>query len=239
MQVSDESERGDDMKLSDRTVPAWLKEIVHFVAKQHHIKQTVDQLPKMISSMEATIAGQNQIIRGLNQGVGTLGRMFQDLLQTSQLLENASKEQKLLSERHYQEHVIDPLVRSVVPLVHLVDEARQNSSPDEGGSNHPTVLDAVHKGIQEFLFNYGLELFQSKQGAAFDRQSMLPIQIESTNVKNLDFTVARSLRCGARRDQRILRPEDVVVYRFEAQAARTAVAAAVVNKNESFSTKGE
>ena len=72
-------------------------EMIHFLAREYRIKQGLDQLQRMIGSIDETIARQRPSI----QCARTLSRKLQDFLRTCQLLDNLRKEQALLSERLY------------------------------------------------------------------------------------------------------------------------------------------
>ena len=134
------------------------------------------------------------------------------------LLDNASRERQILSEEHYQDHIIQPMVRSLFAIFDFVNDVRNGSTgrSNNGEMCRKELADSVLIQLCQFLSAYEIELIQHKAGAKFDPRQMRPVKKISTDDKGLDNRVAKSLRTGFRgqQQQRLLRPESVVLYEY-------------------------
>jgi len=139
-------------------------------------------------------------------------RMLQDLLDRQNLLEEASRQQQLLSQEHYEQHVIEPLTRQLCSILDLC----KTELDDENASSYQS-LQAIHQQVLELLAVYGCEPLQSQAGQAFDPATMRPLEWHQTGWLERDRQVAESLQMGFRRGKRILRFESVALYRARSQ----------------------
>ena len=128
------------------------------------------------------------------------------------LLENASRANQCLTNEHYSQHIIEPMACSLFAIIDLIEDA-QSSSPYQSGNE---LGDAIKTQLLQFLTGYGIEVIRHKEGCEFDRKLMNPVNTVSTQDKNLDGRVAKSLLSGFRwKDQKLLRAESVSLYKFE------------------------
>jgi len=133
------------------------------------------------------------------------------------LLENAGQERQLLTEEYYRKHVIQPMVRSLLPVFDFVNDSQNGKAgPNNNGElSIQKLADSVLAQLCQFLSAYEIELVQNKGGTEFDPHAMKPTQEVSTYDKRLNNRVAKSLRIGFKdRQQRLLRPESVALYKY-------------------------
>ena len=203
-------------------VPRWLLELARFVGGVTATQQEIEEIGTTVAQVNEAVRALGQRVRVMGEDIGELSAAVEDLTKASQCLERASEQQALLGERHYEEHVIDPLVSTVVSLIYLMDEcqADESDTPESIADQFREVNQAVRGGLEQLLAAYGVALFRSKPNTEFDRRTMRAAQTEVTNDKGLDHRVAQSLRCGVRRGERILRCEVVTVHRYEQKAIR-------------------
>jgi len=144
-------------------------------------------------------------------------KQLDQLIAGNKLLENASQENRILSEEHYQDHIVEPMVRSLFPVIDLINDAKNrnmDSGKDENtGANGLT--EAIFIQLQQFLSAYQIEPIQHQPGAKFDPRQMRPLKTVSTQDKRLADRVARSLQAGFRCGrERLLRPESIALYKY-------------------------
>ena len=132
---------------------------------------------------------------------------------SAELLENANRTNRLLSDQFYEERVIGPMVRGLFPIVDLVRDAMRRPGSDCEG------LSALRTQLDQFLADYGIEAFGHEALCPFDPRTMKPLQTAATDEPELDGLVAQSLQCGFRTLQRIWRLETVSLYKLEASSA--------------------
>ena len=126
-----------------------------------------------------------------------------------ELLENANRTNRLLGAQFYEERIIGPMVRGVLPIVDLVCDAMRRPGSDR------QCLSALRAQLEQFLAGYGIEAFSHKVSSPFDPKTMKPLQTTVTHEVDLDGLVAGSLQCGFRTPERVLRLETVSLYKFE------------------------
>ena len=195
-----------------------VREVMSAAQRLRLIESDVGELKRICTQLGEAVSSLTRITGELKDRVEELSKEVREANQTSKCLENSSREQALISERRYEEHVISPMLGAIVPLLDLVDEAKGNvEKNDEMKRDSGNIMEALSTGVRQFLQIYSVETFASTPGAAFDRRSMQPVQFEPTRQQELNMTVVRSLRCGVRRGERLLRSECVVLYRFEEQ----------------------
>ncbi len=121
--------------------------------------------------------------------------------------------------------IMRPLANDLVRLYDDIDQvtrqvtrrATENQAEGEDGQNSKQGARQFLDDIHDILDRYGFELFQTED-ESFDRQSQKVTRAESTDRAALDMKIAQRVRCGLRYGERILRPENVVVYRFQKDA---------------------
>lgn len=138
------------------------------------------------------------------------------LAASNHALENASTELSRLNDQFYEQNVVEPLTRSIFPIYDMVQSVTEES--DGAPTDSLNLLAAILVGIEDFLGTYAIEPFRHDVGARFDPELMRALQDVPTDDPALDMTLSRSCKCGFRKGDRILRPEPVLVYRFQARA---------------------
>ncbi len=135
------------------------------------------------------------------------------LASTNQLLENADKMNYVLSAQHYEERIIEPMVRSLFVVIDLIEDV-QRSSP--AGNSQGETFNAVKAQLLQFFASYGIEIVHHDHGSPFNPQFMKPVSMVPTQDNKLKNCIAQSLQSGfVWNRKRLLRPESVSLYKFE------------------------
>jgi len=128
----------------------------------------------------------------------------------------ANDEIRRLSELHWEERVIDPMVNQLFPVFDLVLGFR-NARRDKVGEGK--ALDSAFKAIQtmlqDFLGTYGVEYFLCRAGSPFDPGAMKAVKMVPTDQEQLHNHVQACLQVGFRRGRRVLRPLSIQLWRYE------------------------
>ncbi len=133
-----------------------------------------------------------------------------NLASVNKLLENASETNHLLGKQHYDEHVIQPMLRSLFPVFDLIEDARRHRSISEQVADFSK---AVWSQLEQFLKIYDVDLIRHRPKDRFDPQIMKPIRWIPVENSRLDGRVAESLQIGFRLSkERILRLETVALF---------------------------
>jgi molecular chaperone GrpE (heat shock protein) len=182
---------------------------------QDRLRESLEQVANTLAAGQRHDQSFAQQIDAVAAENARLARAVEALCQRQDVLEGASQQQRILSAEFFEQRVIDPLVHWCIPIVALIDQTK----PSDAAQQPPDpTLQAVRAQILELLGAYGVESCPSSEGQAFDPKRMRPVATESTNQRDLDRTVARTLRVGWQRNQRLLQPECVTVYRYEPRA---------------------
>jgi molecular chaperone GrpE (heat shock protein) len=177
-------------------------------------QEILDQIPAKLAQLETLPAkvqtNQQQIIYSLER----IEKQMDQLIAGNKLLENASQENRLLSQEHYQDHIVQPMVRSLLPVFDFVEEARNGTSEHSNGEVQE-FAEGLSIQLQQFLAAYQIEPIQHQPGAKFDPREMRPVKTVSIHDKQLADRVARSLQAGFRCGrERLLRPESIALYKY-------------------------
>lgn len=133
-----------------------------------------------------------------------------NLASVNKLLENASETNHLLGKQHYDEHVIQPMLRSLFPVFDLIEDARRHRSISQQAAD---FANAVWSQLEQFLKTYDVDVIRHYPNDRFDPQVMKPITWVPVENKRLDGRVAESLQIGFRFTKgRILRLETVALF---------------------------
>lgn len=142
-----------------------------------------------------------------------------DILGTNnKLLENANETNRLLGSHFYDEHIIQPMVRSLFPMVDFIDGAKEKFASDLPRYQLAIqYLTAIQSQLEQFLASYGIERFSHNTEKPFNPKIMKPLKIIFTNDANLNGLIAESLQCGFKMQERILRLETISLYKYQEQ----------------------
>ena len=151
---------------------------------------------------------------GLTHGMDGMMRGFQEFRRESELRSATAAQQSHATELHWETHIIDPMVNQLFPVYDLALAyrcAHQRSGHDRSSA----AFKAVQDMLQGFLGTYGIDVFLSKPGAAFDASCMMAVKVERTAEGCRDRYVRKCLRAGFRRGERVLRPAHVVLVQHD------------------------
>ncbi len=176
-------------------------------------EKVLESLIPMASQLTKVETQQKQ----LNLQLGSIEKILGNLSSHSKLLENASQTNHILSKQHYENHIIQPMVRSLFPVIDIIEDACKSWKDGQGQATQPQIelLEAIKVQLEQFFANYGVEVIQHLPNTQFNRQLMKPVSRVSTTDKRLDGLVAGSMQIGFRwNQQRLLRPESVSIYKY-------------------------
>jgi molecular chaperone GrpE (heat shock protein) len=152
---------------------------------------------------------QRQALR-LQGDVGSLTDAVDDLndgleqLQT--WISRATEQFARLMDHHYDEHVIMPLVRHLIPMYDAVtDGMRDWQTVDAKHDVGAGVLIAARAQVMALLACYGVEPVQEGNGSSFDPALMEVMHTNGEARIKAPWFVVRTIRCGFRRGPRMLR----------------------------------
>ncbi len=185
-------------------------------AHQNSTQDMAEQNIPMLYQMGQVETKQQQCLHHLE----ALGKQLQTLTANHKLLENAGRSNDLLGQQHYQQHVLEPLLRSVFPVFDLIRNAMD--ALEDKSSQFQNILQTVWSQLEQFLVNYDVHIIQHTAGDVFDPKTAKPMKWQPTTDQALDRHICESLQIGFRWGQeRILRQESVSLYKFEADETNT------------------
>lgn len=143
----------------------------------------------------------------------TLKQVVAGMVSSSILLEKIGETNVMLGRQHYDERIVEPMVRSLLPVFDMIDDYRKHH---DLCCNQSGLTDSIFSQLLQFISNYGIEMFSHSSGDDFDPKIMKPVGWESTSQEDIANSVARSLQCGFRLgESRILRQETVRLFKYE------------------------
>ena len=190
-----------------------LQELID-TAHQNSTEDMAEQNIPMLYQMGQVETKQQQCLYHLE----AVGKQLQALTANHKLLENAGRTHQLLGEQHYQQHVLDPILRSVFPVFDLIQDAGKSSDNQPSGN----LIQSVWAQLEQFLVNYDIHIIRHAAGDDFDPKIMKPMKWALTTDQALHRHVCESLQIGFRWGQkRILRHESVSLYKFQADETKS------------------
>ena len=183
------------------------------------LKKVVGRLERIEEQQEKLVDNTDKLVRTSAE----TGERIGVLAAKSAMLENASAQLARQNDRFYETHVIDPLVRSALPMYDLVESScaqlsgREN---DEASLQWFKLLEALLAMLEEFFAAYGIEPFRHEPGARFDEQLMRPLRELPVSDKERHLTVQESCQSGFRKENRVIRHERVIIYVFSDSAGQ-------------------
>ena len=131
-----------------------------------------------------------------------------------ELLDNAIQTNRLLGPQFYDERIIQPMVRGLFPIADMIrDGERKMEVMHPKAKRWRNYLAALRVQLEQFCGGYGIESFEHAPDSPFNPKIMRPLQTTPTNEGKLDGLVAKSLQCGFRTQEHILRLETVNLYK--------------------------
>jgi len=208
-------------------------------AVEQMTRRTAAKVKFLYTQLAESMTGQQQMLEEMNANLVHFGtelsqlatkqkqtiysqqniqKQLETLISQNRLLENASKENRLLSQDHYQQCIIEPMARSLFAVFDDIENAKRRCR-ETGQMNSPPIcdiFDGIFIHLRQFLSIYQVEPVKHRPNSKFDPKVMRPVKIIATENKDLDNCVAKSLQTGFRwREGRLLRPESVAVYKYE------------------------
>ena len=182
--------------------------------EREHVHQEIGhQTASLLVELGQIRTAQQQLMHQL-QAVQTQAETF---LSTNQLLEEASRQNHILSEQHYDDHVIGPMIRALFPVLDIVYDAVKSceSESEPTSSRFSSFVKAIWTQLQQFLLLHDVEIVCHPARTRFDARIMRPVKTHVTDSRDLDGLVVRCLQIGFRQgSERLLRPETVSVSRY-------------------------
>lgn len=183
-------------------------------------EKVLESLMPMASQLAKVETQQKQ----LNFQLDSIEKVLSNLSSHSKLLDNASQTNLLLGNQHYEEHIIQPLVRSLFPVFDLIEDARKHWSRSPQNTE---LLSAISSQMGQFLATYDVHIIQHQANNKFDPKTMKPITWISTEDAQLNGHIAESLQVGFRLGtERMLRLETVSLFKYQPSQTNT------INPNE-------
>lgn len=165
---------------------------------------------KLTESLEALRAEMGE----MKADSASLLNEMENLRNQSKALESASQEMARLGEKFYSDRLIQPLVKSMLPTIDLLEDTQSRYAQDssEPAVEFSEILAAIRTMLEELLTAYGVEAFRHVRGTPFDRRFMKAIGYTNAPDNRLHLKLAESRRSGFRQGNLIVRPELVVLY---------------------------
>jgi len=177
------------------------------------LSEQIVRLSNQISQLETK---QQQSLYDLE----SIRQLLENMVSTNNLLEKAGQINLLLEKQHYEEHIIEPMLRSLFPVFDIIADSRKHHG--DCSCNAMSLMDSIYSQLLQFLANYGVEIFEHSTGDSFNPKSTKPIGWESTAEKHLENSIAQSLQAGFRLGQtRILRMETVSLFKYQPSKTNT------------------
>ena len=169
--------------------------------------------------MEQLLEGQKVLQSQLTEMRAEMTGLRKDLTQLMEIrqtLEVANQEFNRLGDLHWQQHIVEPMVRQLFPIFDLAIGLR-SAQRSEGGRDLE-AMKAVQSMLQEFLGTHGIELIRPVRGKPFDPAAMQAIRVIPTTDRQQDKCVLACLQAGFRWSQgAAIRPASVQVSRWQPQ----------------------
>lgn len=192
-----------------------------------NLPDRVARLEKAIGEVRENLGAQRDELDDIRNGIGAVEAnvdrattAIQAMYERLECLNAANEQRSRLTERFFEETVLEPLVRRVFQLIDLLGGADAENTDGEAGASGADVLAATRAELLSLLSGYGVEPVYEEPGCRMDAKLMCPVRTKYTADPRLDLTVAESLRVGFRRGDRVLRPQSVVVFRWAPSSTR-------------------
>ena len=169
-------------------------ELVDAALSARTLLQGVPRLLQVLKQVERQVEAQSSLLEALAQ-------------QQTLLLENASEQQKALTDEHYSRHIVEPLARGLFPLVDLTMRFQSGASAE--------LARAMRSSLIDQLARLGVDRIPGRPGQVVSRQTMRATKLVPTAKRSQHQTIVEIKRLGFWRDQRVLRYHEVAVYVYK------------------------
>ncbi|HEW78983.1 MAG TPA: nucleotide exchange factor GrpE [Phycisphaerales bacterium] len=193
-------------------------------AFQELMEECAPDFPKEVSEQIVRLSNQISQIENKQQqslyNFESIRQLLENTVSANSLLEKAGETNLLLGKQHYEEHIIEPMLRSLFPVFDIIADSRKHHG--YCSCNAMSLMDSIYSQLLQFLANYGVEIFEHTTADSYDREIMKPIKWETTSQEHLENSIAQSLQAGFRLGQtRILRMETVSLYKHQPSKTNT------------------
>lgn len=211
-----------------------LKGITEAEAQAFQAIRRLFAVPQSLEQLAQEVVEQGGRLSRIEEAQGLYGSSVRELegshrrqaqaleafYQQQSCMEEASRQQTLLSQQHFDRHIIEPLARRIFPLIDMISE---HISGSRNHANPSDAFEAAKAELVDLLESYGVELVHVVAGSDFDATTMKPVSFTHTNQPHMNRIVKTVVRPGFRRDERVLRSAMVDLYRFEESRSITAL----------------
>ena len=187
------------------------------------VAQALDQLIKTQNSPLENVAEhllqlENNIAKNQQQNqiqFANLNQQLKNLESTQTLLETINETNRKLSDQFYDEQIIQPMTRSLFPLLDFTNKVKESLKEDTPIYQLALqYITAIQTQLDQFLINFGIERFHHETEEPFSPKIMKPLKSIGTTDKRLNGLVAESLLCGFKKQERVLRLETVSLFKY-------------------------
>jgi molecular chaperone GrpE (heat shock protein) len=169
-----------------------------------------------LETLDATIGKLGTLLKRQAKDMTATKDAVTALTQRQDVLEAAGRELERLSDQHFHEHVITPLVSRLLPPIDLIGGFLLQDPATVTVQSSLEMHAGVREQLIEFLGDYSVELFHAAPGTPWDKKTQRAEVFVPTPLQSNHHVIVRTIRCGVMRNAQILRPAVVSVYRFDA-----------------------
>lgn len=187
-------------------------------AIQELMEEYVPDFPEEVPEQIVHLSNQiNLLERRQEQSLRTaesIKQLLGNIASTNNLLEKAGDVNLLLGGQHYDEHIIEPMLRSLFPIFDLITDYCRHHNLSDNKTN--SLISAIYSQLQQFASNYDIRIIKHTAGDSFNPKTMKPVSWKETPDKNLENYVAQSLQVGFTLGKtKILRLETVSLFKYQ------------------------
>ena len=112
-------------------------------------EKVLEKLIPMVSQLTQIETLQKQS----NFQLDSIEKILSNLSSHSKLLENASQTNLLQGKQHYEDHIIQPMARSLFAVIDLVEDARKPRKDNncQTGQDQAELIEAIRGQLEQFL----------------------------------------------------------------------------------------
>jgi molecular chaperone GrpE (heat shock protein) len=173
------------------------------------IQELPGQIVKLSNQVSQAETKQQQTLYNLE----SLKQQLDNMTSANSLLENAVITINQLGKQHFDEHVIEPIARSLFPVFDLIADANKHWSSSDKVIE---LLNVIWTQMAQFLAVYDIHAITHNAEDEFTPKTMKPLTWVPVDNKNFDGLVAESLQTGFQfGNERMLRLETVSLFKYQ------------------------
>ncbi len=180
------------------------------------VENDPEQLP--VTSLDDVVAGQDEILQQqMEQQRLFESRIHSDEVQ-ARALERLHGELQDYKQNFVRQEMM-PLLKDVIFCHDVIAKEADRIQADRGDSGAAKAIELIGQMLLDTLFKYDVEPFRGETDE-YDRKSQQCVGTELTGDQQLDKHTAMHGLLGFRMEDKIIRREQVTVYRYEAVGGR-------------------